>query len=141
MADPIHDHCRVVGCKCGGAARAAAARTADQTDLTPAEQAAAAHFARLYNMVAPEHAPAVDAEQFTTEARAVVADIRPLIEADALDALAAHIDQLAAHIDALPPGGEALQGPVWYRDGLRDAAAIALTLAAARRSNTEGDPR
>lgn len=97
------------------------------TDLTPAEQTAAEHFARLYNMVAPEHAPAVDAEQFTTEARAVVSDIRPLIEADALDAL-------AAHIDALPPGGEALQGPVWYRDGLRDAAAIALTLAEARQA-------
>lgn len=61
---------------------------AQAADLTPAEQAAAEHFARLYNMIAPEHAPAVDAEQFTTEARAVVAAARPLIEADALDALA-----------------------------------------------------
>lgn len=41
MTDPIHEHCRVVGCKCGGAARAATARTVDPTDLTPAEQAAA----------------------------------------------------------------------------------------------------
>lgn len=92
------------------------------TDLTPAEQAAADALMDTIGSSLPD------------TARAVVAAVRPLIEADALDAL-------AAHIDALPPGGEALQGPVWYRDGLRDAAAIALTLAWARRSNTERTTR
>lgn len=97
----------------------------NSTDLTPAEQAAADVLAARHN--AADATYSYSAAAFHGRARAVVAAVRPLIEADAFD-------QLATHIDALPPGGEALQGPVWYRDGLRDAAAIALALAAARRT-------
>jgi hypothetical protein len=57
-----------------------------------------------------------DAEQH--QARAVVAAVHDLIAAETLD-------RFADKLDALPPGGEALSGPYWYRDGLRDAASMA----------------
>ncbi|CAM3456576.1 hypothetical protein [Stackebrandtia soli] len=47
----------------------------------------------------------------------IVRAVRPIIAAEALRAA-------AEHIEALPPGGEALSGPYWYRSGLTDAAAI-----------------
>ncbi|GAA2159259.1 MULTISPECIES: hypothetical protein [Glycomyces] len=62
-------------------------------------------------------------------AAAIVAKLRPLIAAEALE-------RFADKVDALPPGGEALKGDAWYRDGLRDAAAIARDEAAALRTTT-----
>jgi hypothetical protein len=67
-------------------------------------------------------------------ARAIVAKLRPLTAAEALT-------RFADKVDALPPGGEALKGEGWYRDGLRDAAAIARDEAAALRTTTSEETR
>lgn len=43
-----------------------------------------------------------------------------------LDRYASQIlNQFATHLDNLPPGGEALEGPYWYRSGIKDAADLA----------------
>jgi hypothetical protein len=44
----------------------------------------------------------------------------------ALDRYAAQVlTAHAAYLDGLPPGGEALKGPYWYRSGIKDAADLA----------------
>ncbi|WP_399559360.1 hypothetical protein [Streptomyces chartreusis] len=44
----------------------------------------------------------------------------------ALDRYASQIlNQFATYLDNLPPGGEALEGPYWYRGGIKDAADLA----------------
>jgi len=68
-------------------------------------------------------------EECASAFRAIVAAVRPIIAAEALT-------RFADKVDALPPGGEALKGEVWYRDGLRDAATIARDDAAALRTTT-----
>lgn len=45
------------------------------------------------------------------------------------------VRRLDDKVDALPSGGEALGGAYWYRDGLRDAAAIARDDAFAARQS------
>jgi hypothetical protein len=43
-----------------------------------------------------------------------------------LDRYASQIlNQFASQLENLPPGGEALQGPYWYRSGIKDAADLA----------------
>lgn len=43
-----------------------------------------------------------------------------------LDRYAAQIlTQFASYLDNLPAGGEALKGPYWYRNGIKDAADLA----------------
>ena len=105
MADPVHDHCRVVGCKCGGAARAAAARTADQTDLTPAEQAAAHELGNICWHTGPSTDPASLCGECDNVARAVVAAVRPHLAAE----FRAELFQQAAELpgaDMDDPGAE-----------------------------------
>lgn len=35
------------------------------------------------------------------------------------------LTQFAEYLENLPPGGEALKGPYWYRSGIKDAADLA----------------
>lgn len=60
-------------------------------DLTPAEQAAAEALADWHSAASCVCCPL----DFAREARAVVAAVRPLIEAEARDAVAAEFDRLA----------------------------------------------
>jgi hypothetical protein len=88
-------------------------------DLTPAETAVADSLHRVYRDATDcVFTHPLGSEDFYDEARAVVAAVHDLIAAETLD-------RFADKLDALPPGGEALSGPYWYRDGLRDAASMA----------------
>jgi hypothetical protein len=96
-------------------------------ELTEAERAAAEALTAHHNAHSITDRLGVGA--FTSEARAVVAAIAPIIEAEALNR---HADK----IDAFPSVDISLRDAFWYRDGLRDAAMIARDMAPATLDNT-----
>jgi hypothetical protein len=97
-------------------------------ELTEAERAAFAEMLRHTPHESECWCGDNPCDECSATARAVVAAVRPGIEAEALNR---HADK----IDALPSGGESLNGVVWYRDGLRDAAMIARDEASAILNN------
>jgi len=66
---------------------------------------------------------------YEPRAAAIVAKLRPLLAAEALE-------RFADKVDALPPAGEPRDGAYWHHNGLRGAAALAREEAAALRTTT-----
>jgi len=104
-----------------------------------AEQAAAEALARHFNLNYSDGIERHGVINWAPEARAVVAAVRPLIEADALEALA---DGAASYG---PPTADQLRGIAFMvRKGLRSVRAWLDADAAALRTTTsehKGDPR
>jgi hypothetical protein len=67
-----------------------------------------------------------DLEDMAVELATGIGLVDPREYKATLDRYAAQVlKQFATYLEGLPPGGEALKGPYWFRQGIKDAADLA----------------